>query len=584
MKSLLSKSIYKPASWQEYASAYFSNTEDDKKKSRIAMLLAMFGNMWEANRAYKVEQEVEDLEASGALKKAKYVQNAKDKSELLEIDKGIQSSSQYVYFDAPAEASFNLTNESVLNRLDTSHPEYNPTYLKEKQRIKREWIDKGPYAQHKQRMEAWDMDTDIGFVTNANGTVIGQNLVEPKSLPKGHTWTRVEKMRNVPTEVYTNSANDLLRYEKRIAQDPRNLSWAHAAYGWATGDKGDPTLKEKIALEDQRFLARSARSAEFTDVGETGAVMASLSIDDINDTVITGEEFRYAAKQTLTDYPSLIPKAVEKFDSYLYHAFGDDGKPVTKDIELFSTIGNAKAVLSSLLDNAQYETKKGDIEIQRRVVADHGIKNGWSSERIELQQDRTVANALGISTAVLDKRLELTELLDLAKEIGYKEIAGKKADLEYDNMHQMFRQSFGDTTAERLAESITGQAIINYVRDLSTGELDVAITSHLGNLGQQVGGDFIHRDPIMWMGDPVDKTKLGRPGVSATIYQEIVDAEFDIGDLTEGTAAYTALFNYKEENYREILTQINSKAAVFAGSELSKELDKILFKTPEEEE
>ena len=570
MKSLLSKSIYKDVPWEEYANAYFSNTEDDKKKSRIAMLLAMFGNMWEANKAYKVEQEVEDLEASGALKKAKYVQNAKDKSDLLEIDKGIQSSSQYVYFDAPAEAAFNLDNEAILNRLDTSHPEYNPFYLKEKKRIKREWIDKGPYAQHKQRMEAWNMDTDVGFVTNANGTVIGQNLVEPKSLPKGHTWTRVEKMRNVPTEVYTNSANDLLRYEKRIAQDPRNLSWAHAAYGWATGDKGDPTLKEKIALEEQRFLERSARSAKFTDVGETNAVMASLSVDTINDTVITEEQFGEIARQTLADYPFLVPKAIEKFSPYVYHTVGDDGKPTTKDTHTFSNIGNAKAVLSSLVDNADYEKNKYNIQITQRIIAEEGNKMGWSTERIALEQDRSAANTLGISTAVLDKRLELTQLLNLAKEIGYVKIDGREDELTIKAMQNILRQSFGDTTAERLSESITGQGIINYTRDLSSGELDASITDHLGDFGQtDAKGGFKHRDVPTW---------LKRPGVSQGILNEIIAANWDIGSLQEGTAAYEAVFNYKEENYREKLTQINSKAAVFAGSELSRLLDEQLFK------
>mgnify|MGYP003135912203 CR=1 FL=1 len=562
MKSLLSKSVYKDVPWEEYANAYFSNTEDDKKKSRIAMLLAMFGNMWEASRAYKVEQEVEDLEASGALRKAKYVQNAKDKSELLEIDKGIQSTTPEVYFDAPAEAAFTAAHEGLLDRFDPTNPAYK-VWRNEKANWKKGWIKDNSLAQHNQRMEAWNMDTDVGFVTNANGTVIGQNLVEPKSLPKGHTWTRVEKMRNVPTEVYTNSANDFLRYERRILEDPKNLYWSHAAYGWATGDKGDPTLKEKIALEEQRFIDRSNRSAKFTDVGETNAVMASLSIDKVNDIILDKEQFRFIAQQTLADYPSLVSKAVKEFDSY-----GDDK---------LSNLGNAKAVLNGLVDNAEYETKKGSIEIQRRLVGDKGAELGWSAERIALEQDRAVAHALGISTAVLDKRLELTQLLTLAKEIGYKEIEGREAEFERKAMQKILRESFGDTTAERLAEQITAGAVLNYDRDRASGELDVAITGHLGDLSQKVDGKFIHRDIPTWE----------KRGVSQSILNEISGsledggANWDIDNLTPKTTAWEALFNYKEQNYRAMLTIENSKGAVFAGSELSKELDKVLFK-PEE--
>ena len=298
--------------------------------------------------------------------------------------------------------------------------------------------------------------------------------------------------------------------------------------------------------------------------------MASLSVDTINDTVITEEQFGEIASQTLADYPFLVPKAIEKFSPYVYHTVGDDGKPTTKDTHTFSNIGNAKAVLSSLVDNADYEKNKYNIQITQRIIAEEGNKMGWSTERIALEQDRSAANTLGISTAVLDKRLELTQLLNLAKEIGYVKIDGREDELTIKAMQNILRQSFGDTTAERLSESITGQGIINYTRDLSSGELDASITDHLGDFGQtDAKGGFKHRDVPTW---------LKRPGVSQGILNEIIAANWDIGSLQEGTAAYEAVFNYKEENYREKLTQINSKAAVFAGSELSRLLDEQLFK------
>ena len=194
-----------------------------------------------------------------------------------------------------------------------------------------------------------------------------------------------------------------------------------------------------------------------------------------------------------------------------------------------------------------------------------------------MEQDRAVAHALGISTAVLDKRLELTQLLTLAKEIGYKEIEGREAEFERKAMQKILRESFGDTTAERLAEQITAGAVLNYDRDRASGELDVAITGHLGDLSQKVDGEFIHRDIPTWE----------KRGVSQSILNEISGsledggANWDIDNLTPKTTAWEALFNYKEQNYREMLTIENSKGAVFAGSELSKELDKVLFK-PEE--
>ena len=130
-------------------------------------------------------------------------------------------------------------------------------------------------------------------------------------------------------------------------------------------------------------------------------------------------------------------------------------------------------------------------------------------------------------------------------------------------MQKILREHFGDTTAERLAEQITAGALINYDKALANGDLKIPIKDHLGDLSQKVDGKFIHRDPTKWL----------ERGVSQPVLDEIVAAEFDIGELQDETTAYKALFDYKEQNYSEMLSISNSKGAVFAGAELSKLLD-----------
>jgi hypothetical protein len=565
LKSLLGKPS---TSWQDLAQAALSSQQKNKDRKRKAMLIAFLGNFWESRNLAAARDEIGDFEASGAVEKARQLQYANDRLKLLDMQKAIEGAGtqyvdedgitrytgQYVVFRPDGEAAFDEAHKSTLHLYDPTNPTIPRTNLEAKEEWIKKFIDENKMKHHQDLYAAWEFDKETGTVYNADNKVLSQNIVKPASFnefdedrgiwigPKGQTWEQLGRLRDIQQTVYTGSADELTRLRAKYASRPGNISWMHQlGEKVGLGRSYDDTLS-KIEFEEGRLEARRQRYLAAQDVVTVNKQLEKVSANKLDSRQMSKEIFNEYARGYLANRPLLIKSAVQQFDQKI-----KDG---------YNTTGNARAILQAHVDDAEWLEK--DIQMNNRIERMERLANteGWSSDEIENQREYIIADSLGVSTAIIEKRMEISSL---AKEGIAMGIFGdpKTADIDEITKNAWETQLiaiFGNSTKTQAYQGALQVAMLDYAEDFRTNKLDSVIIAHLGSLDQKdTNGEMIYRSWDFW------KAR----GISFEMFKSINDRQFKISRFNDTDAEYKILFDFKAEQHRLLYS---SNAALYATS------------------
>jgi len=564
LKSLLGRPN---TSWEQLAQAYMGSQQKNKKRKRRAMLVAMLGNVWEARGLARIRENVADFEASGAVEKARELQYATDRAGVLDVQTAIETAGSeslnaegekvytghYIHFRPEGEAAFEDAHRPTLHLYDTTNPRTPRTNLAAKEDWIKEWIDENPMKQHQQLYKAWEFNKDIGVIANADNKVLTKNIVKPDSFkeydteravwvgPNGQTWKNVGgKLRNLPKAVYTGSAGELTRLQSKYAARPANHSWIHGlGERMGVGRSYDDTLS-KISFEEARQLARQKRYTAAENIVTVNQELSAVSANDLDAEIMDAEIFDEYARGYLANQPLLIKSAKSDFAQKI-----TDGQ---------NTMGNARAILQAHVDDAEWKEKEirmtRDIDRMNRIAKDEE----WSTERIANERDYIMAESLGISTAIIEKRIEITELAKQGLALG---LFGDKVDIDDLTKRAWETQLisiFGNSTKQQAYAGVMQASAMEYADDFRNNKLDAAIQAHLGKLDQRDdNGEYLYRDWDFWQSR----------GVSKETFAMLVSENFDLQKLDPNSAEWRELFKFKSDQHR-LLSQQN--AALYATS------------------
>ena len=548
-------------SWEQLAQAYMQSRQKNKKRKRRAMLVAMLGNVWEARGLSRIRESVADFEASGAVEKAKELQYATDRAKVLDVQTAIETAGSesvnkegekvytghYIHFRPEGEAAFEDAHRPTLHLYDTTNPRTPRTNLTAKEDWIKDWIDENPMQQHQKLYNAWEFNKDIGVIANADNKVLTKNIVKPASFkeydtaravwvgPNGQTWQNVGgKLRHLPKAVYSGSADELTRLQSKYAARPANSSWIHGlGERMGVGRSYDDTLS-KISFEEARQLARQKRYIAAENIVTVNRELSAVSVNDLDAKEMSAEMFDEYARGYLANQPLLIKSAKSDFTQ--------------KITDKVNTMGNARAILQAHVDDAEWKEKEirmtRDIERMERLAK----KEEWSPDRISNEREYIMATSLNISTAIIEKRIEITELAKQGLALG---LFGDKLDIDDLTKRAWETQLisiFGNSTKQQAYAGVMQATALEYHDEFIKGELESAIFVHLGNLNQKgEDGNYIYRSWDLWE----------KRGLSFETFKKLEAAELHLADLDPNSAEYKALFKFKTDQHR-ILSQENS--------------------------
>ena len=303
------------------------------------------------------------------------------------------------------------------------------------------------------------------------------------------------------------------------------------------GRSYDDTLS-KISFEEARQLARQKRYIAAENIVTVNRELSAVSVNDLDAEIMDAEIFDGYARGYLANQPLLIKSAKLEFEQKI-----TDGQ---------NTMGNARAILQAHVDDAEWKEKtirmNKDIDRMNKIAEDEG----WGVDRIANERDYIMAESLGISTAIIEKRIEITELAKQGLTLG---LFGDKVDVDDLTKRAWETQLiaiFGNSTKTQAYAGVMQSAAMQYADDFNEGKLNPAIIAHLGKL-EQTGedGNYIYRSWDMWR----------ERGVSKETWTKMKNFNFNLIKFDPNSAEYKALFQFKADQHR-LLSQQN--AALYA--------------------